>query len=86
MIFLAISKILLLLYNFRSNVELCSCLCLHISVEKLTHIVLTVSFTSSQVRRNCFHLSQLRTKVAIGHRKPDAKSEAGTNLVMYDVY
>ncbi len=45
-----------------------------------------VSPTSFQVRRNWFHLSQLATIVAMGLRKPYAKSDLGMNLVMYDVY
>ncbi len=38
------------------------------------------------IPRNWFRLSRLKTILAIGLQKPYAKSESGTNLVMYKVY
>jgi hypothetical protein len=38
------------------------------------------------IMRKWFHISRLTAIVAIGLRKPYAKSESGANLGMYDVY
>ncbi len=38
------------------------------------------------LRKNWFCMSQLMTIVAIGLQKPYAKSESGTNLVLYNVF
>jgi hypothetical protein len=48
--------------------------------------IITVSPTSCQVQKIWFRLSRLRTIMAIGLWKPYAKSESGTNIVIFDVY
>jgi hypothetical protein len=52
---------------------------------KPRQVYIGVSPTSAQIQWNWFRPSPLATLVAIGLRKPFAKFESGTSLVMYDV-